>query len=47
MAELGRVAQPGDVVQAQGIIFEVEVVRGLAVQTVLVRLGAREENGQL
>jgi CBS domain containing-hemolysin-like protein len=38
MAQLGRVAQPGDVVEAQGVIFEVEAVRGMAVQTVLVRL---------
>ena len=43
MAQLGRVAQPGDVVEAQGIIFEVEAVRGLAVQTVLVRLTTPEE----
>lgn len=43
MAELGRVAQPGDLVEAQGIAFEVEAVRGLAVQTVLVRLTTREE----
>ena len=30
MAELGRVAQPGDVVEVQGIAFEVEAVRGLS-----------------
>ena len=47
MAQLGRVAQPGDVVEVQGIALEVEAVRGLAVQTVLVRLDVREENCEL
>lgn len=38
MALLGRVAQPKDTVEAQGVVFEVEAVRGLAVESVLVRL---------
>ncbi len=45
MSLLGRVAQAGDVVESQGVTFEVETVRGLAVQTVLVRLPLEPEAG--
>ena len=38
MAELGRVAQPGDAATIDGVTLEVEAVEGLAVQTVLVHL---------
>ncbi len=38
MSLLGRVAQPGDTVEMDGIGFEVETVAGLAIQTVMVRL---------
>jgi putative hemolysin len=38
MARLGRVLQPGDVAEVEGMRFEVESVRGLAVQTVLIEL---------
>jgi CBS domain containing-hemolysin-like protein len=38
MAHLGRVAESGDVVEVQNIVFKVEAVRGLAVQMVLVLL---------
>lgn len=38
MAELGRVAQPGDRAMIGGVTLEVETVEGLAVQTVLIWL---------
>ncbi|MBS1252136.1 MAG: hypothetical protein MAG451_01172 [Anaerolineales bacterium] len=43
MAELGRIAESGDVVECGDITFEVESVEGLAVQTVIVRLPADTE----
>lgn len=43
MSELGRVAQPGDTAQVGVVRLEVEIVEGLAVQTVLVHLA--EESG--
>lgn len=43
MAELGRIARPDDVVTYQRVVFEVEAVAGLAVQTVLVRLPAGDD----
>ncbi len=38
MANLGRLAEPGDQVTVEGVVIEVEGVEGLAIQTVLVRL---------
>ncbi|MFN2250591.1 MAG: hemolysin family protein [Anaerolineae bacterium] len=38
MAELGRIAEPGDRVSYGGVEFAVETVEGLAVQTVIARL---------
>jgi CBS domain containing-hemolysin-like protein len=46
MSLLGRVAQAGDVVASQDVTFEVESVRGLAVQTVLVRLAPETPQGE-
>jgi CBS domain containing-hemolysin-like protein len=40
MVELGRILQPGDKVDYDGVHFEVETVKGLAVQTLLVHLPA-------
>ena len=41
MAHLGRVAEPGERIEVQDVVFEVETLRGLAVQTVLVQLTQR------
>jgi CBS domain containing-hemolysin-like protein len=41
MALLGRVLRPGDAAELDGLRFEVESVRGLAVQTVLIELPER------
>lgn len=38
MAALGRIPEPGDRVEFDGVSFEVESISGLAVQTILVRL---------
>lgn len=45
MAELGRIAEPGDVVPCGDVTFQVESVEGLAVQTVIVRLPADGDVG--
>lgn len=50
MALLGRMLDEGDVVESESVRFEVESVKGLAVQTVLVELpttgGALQDNSQ-
>jgi CBS domain containing-hemolysin-like protein len=45
MTSLGRLAEQGDSVAIGGVMFEVETVEGLAVQTVLVRLSHKESMG--
>ena len=44
MALLGRVLKPGDLAKVDNASFEVESVKGLAIQTVLVNLPGESEN---
>lgn len=44
MAELGRMLQPGDTTEYHGVVFQVESVKGLAVQTLLVYLPENHVN---
>ncbi len=44
-AELGRIAEPGDVVRVGNVTLEVETVQGRAIQSVIVSLASSAEGG--